>query len=169
MLSNVVPQDVDNNGDFWNRLEIYCRDLTKKGSAYPTYIYNISKITISSAQFDDVRVISGPLWLPGDPPTKLEVKSKYEIMRHHVTLRHMKLYQEDSKLEDCQGEGDGQSGQKKSVSSRLKELRRKNKVVKHEVCNIHIYINIHKFYMHYCNLPSESRNERLTCLYPTRS
>ena len=85
LLSNVVPQDVDNNGDFWNRLEIYCRDLTKKESAYPTYIYNILKITISSAQFNDVRVISGPLWLPGDPPTKLEVKSKYEIMRrHHV-------------------------------------------------------------------------------------
>ena len=38
LLSNVVPQDVDNNGDFWNRLEIYCRDLTKKGSAYPTYV-----------------------------------------------------------------------------------------------------------------------------------
>ena len=35
LLSNIVPQDVDNNGDFWNRLEIYCRDLTKKGSACP--------------------------------------------------------------------------------------------------------------------------------------
>ena len=34
LLSNIVPQDVDNNGDFWNRLEIYCRDLTKKGSTY---------------------------------------------------------------------------------------------------------------------------------------
>jgi hypothetical protein len=22
-------QDLDNNGDFWNRMEIYCRDLTK--------------------------------------------------------------------------------------------------------------------------------------------
>ena len=30
LLSNIVPQDLDNNSDFWNRLEIYCRDLTKK-------------------------------------------------------------------------------------------------------------------------------------------
>ncbi len=37
-------QDFDNNGDFWNRLEIYCRDLTKK--------------------FEDVHVISGPMWIP---------------------------------------------------------------------------------------------------------
>ena len=46
LLSNIVPQDFDNNGDFWNRTEIYCRDLTKK--------------------FSDVRVISGPVWLPLD-------------------------------------------------------------------------------------------------------
>lgn len=46
LLSNIVPQDFDNNGDFWNRTEIYCRNLTK--------------------QFSDVRVISGPLWLPLD-------------------------------------------------------------------------------------------------------
>ena len=43
LLSNIVPQDLDNNGDFWNRLEIYCRDLSKR--------------------FNDVRVTSGPLWL----------------------------------------------------------------------------------------------------------
>lgn len=46
LLSNIVPQDFDNNGNFWNRTEMYCRDLTK--------------------QFSDVRVISGPLWLPLD-------------------------------------------------------------------------------------------------------
>ena len=34
LLSNIVPQDVDNNGDFWNRLEIYCRDLTKKVGSF---------------------------------------------------------------------------------------------------------------------------------------
>lgn len=43
-LTNVVPQDLDNNGNYWNRLEIYCRNLTDK--------------------FKDVYVISGPLWLP---------------------------------------------------------------------------------------------------------
>jgi len=43
-LSNIVPQDLDNNGNYWNRLEIYCRELTN--------------------QFSDVYIISGPLWLP---------------------------------------------------------------------------------------------------------
>ena len=45
LLSNVVPQDVDNNGDFWNRLEIYCRDLTKKECIYPgvKYLFNFNK------------------------------------------------------------------------------------------------------------------------------
>jgi len=43
-LTNVVPQDLDNNGNYWNRLEIWVRGLTE--------IYQ------------DVWVISGPLWLP---------------------------------------------------------------------------------------------------------
>ncbi|XP_014666655.1 PREDICTED: nuclease EXOG, mitochondrial-like [Priapulus caudatus] len=43
-LTNILPQDMDNNSGFWNRLELYCRDLTKR--------------------FTDVRIISGPLWLP---------------------------------------------------------------------------------------------------------
>jgi len=43
-LTNVVPQDLDNNGNYWNRLEIYVRNLTEK--------------------FQDVYVVSGPLWLP---------------------------------------------------------------------------------------------------------
>ena len=42
-LSNIVPQDMDNNAGFWNRFEIYCRDLTKT--------------------FDHVYVISGPLFM----------------------------------------------------------------------------------------------------------
>ena len=29
-LSNVVLQDLDNNGNYWNRLEIYCRDLASQ-------------------------------------------------------------------------------------------------------------------------------------------
>jgi nuclease EXOG len=43
-LSNIVAQDFDNNGDFWNRFESFGRNLTKK--------------------FNDVRIISGPLWIP---------------------------------------------------------------------------------------------------------
>ncbi|XP_068094726.1 nuclease EXOG, mitochondrial [Hyperolius riggenbachi] len=43
-LSNIVPQNYENNGGFWNRLEMYCRDLTER--------------------FDDVWVVSGPLTLP---------------------------------------------------------------------------------------------------------
>jgi len=45
-LTNVVPQDIDNNGNYWNRLEIYCRGLVKR--------------------FKDVWIISGPLFLPED-------------------------------------------------------------------------------------------------------
>ncbi|KAK2870496.1 hypothetical protein QQF64_021524 [Cirrhinus molitorella] len=43
-LSNIVPQNYENNAGFWNRLEIYCRELTER--------------------FGDVWVISGPLLRP---------------------------------------------------------------------------------------------------------
>ncbi|KAJ8279555.1 hypothetical protein COCON_G00066210 [Conger conger] len=43
-LSNIVPQNYENNAGFWNRFEMYCRDLTKR--------------------FQDVWIISGPLVLP---------------------------------------------------------------------------------------------------------
>ncbi|XP_048031085.1 nuclease EXOG, mitochondrial-like [Megalobrama amblycephala] len=43
-LSNIVPQNYENNAGFWNRLEIYCRDLTLR--------------------FSDVWLVSGPLLLP---------------------------------------------------------------------------------------------------------
>ncbi|XP_062848132.1 nuclease EXOG, mitochondrial-like [Trichomycterus rosablanca] len=42
-LSNIVPQNYENNAGFWNRLEMYCRELTET--------------------FSDVWVISGPLTL----------------------------------------------------------------------------------------------------------
>jgi len=48
-LTNIVPQDLENNGNYWNRLEIYCRDLTKL--------------------YQDVYIISGPLWLPEEDKT----------------------------------------------------------------------------------------------------
>ncbi|CAI9588965.1 unnamed protein product [Staurois parvus] len=43
-LSNIVPQNYENNAGFWNRIEMYCRDLAER--------------------FDDVWVVSGPLTLP---------------------------------------------------------------------------------------------------------
>ncbi|XP_027788225.1 nuclease EXOG, mitochondrial isoform X1 [Marmota flaviventris] len=43
-LSNIVPQNFDNNSGYWNRIEMYCRELTER--------------------FEDVWVVSGPLTLP---------------------------------------------------------------------------------------------------------
>ena len=42
--SNIVPQDMSMNGCDWNRIEVLVRDLVK--------------------EFDDVYVLSGPLWIP---------------------------------------------------------------------------------------------------------
>ena len=66
LLSNIVPQDLDNNGDFWNRTEMYCRDLTKK--------------------FSDVRVISGPLWLPLDDDDKITMDNANGIIQQPKML-----------------------------------------------------------------------------------
>lgn len=57
--TNIVPQDVNNNGGFWNRLEMYCRDLTDK--------------------FSEVRVISGPLMLPVQEEEGTKKFVKYEV------------------------------------------------------------------------------------------
>ena len=43
-LSNIIPQDLENNAGFWFRMETYCRALVKK--------------------YSDVYVISGPLFIP---------------------------------------------------------------------------------------------------------
>ncbi|XP_071961428.1 nuclease EXOG, mitochondrial-like [Antedon mediterranea] len=59
LLSNIVPQDINNNQHFWNRFEIYCRSLTQT--------------------FHDVRVISGPLFIPTvEENGKLFIK--YEVI-----------------------------------------------------------------------------------------
>ncbi|XP_015278541.1 PREDICTED: nuclease EXOG, mitochondrial [Gekko japonicus] len=42
-LSNIVPQNYENNAGFWNRMEMYCRELTER--------------------FEDVWIVSGPLTL----------------------------------------------------------------------------------------------------------
>ncbi|XP_046543209.1 nuclease EXOG, mitochondrial-like isoform X2 [Haliotis rubra] len=58
-LTNILPQDPDNNAGFWNRFEMYCRDLTKK--------------------FKDVRILSGPVMLPeSEEDGKLYVN--YEVI-----------------------------------------------------------------------------------------
>ncbi|KAL5006469.1 hypothetical protein ScPMuIL_015275 [Solemya velum] len=57
-LSNVVPQDLQNNGGFWNRLEMYCRDLTKT--------------------YQSIIIISGPLILPQERNGKQIVE--YEVI-----------------------------------------------------------------------------------------
>eukprot|EP00118_Oscarella_pearsei_P004908 m.21793 g.21793 ORF g.21793 m.21793 type:complete len:326 (+) comp28222_c0_seq1:54-1031(+) len=46
-LTNIVPQDLDNNGGYWNLLETKCRDLAKE-------------------RYEDVEIVSGPLWIPQD-------------------------------------------------------------------------------------------------------
>lgn len=70
-LSNIVPQDIDNNAGFWNRFEIYCRDLTKK--------------------FDHVRIISGPLFISY---TKKNGKRnvKYEVSKTGLSLLCRRIF-----------------------------------------------------------------------------
>ncbi|KAJ3034306.1 hypothetical protein HDV00_005214 [Rhizophlyctis rosea] len=48
LSANIVPQDYNNNVWYWNRLELFVRDLTN--------------------HYDEVHVLTGPLWLPPDPP-----------------------------------------------------------------------------------------------------
>ncbi|KAL3832601.1 hypothetical protein ACJMK2_024233 [Sinanodonta woodiana] len=57
-LSNIVPQNFENNAGFWNRLEMYCRDLTK--------------------DFQSVRIISGPLVMPYTEEGKKFIK--YQVV-----------------------------------------------------------------------------------------
>lgn len=61
-LSNIVPQDFQNNGGYWNLMEIYCRELAKK--------------------YQDVFIYSGPLFLP----YKTE-GGKKEIVQYQVKLK----------------------------------------------------------------------------------
>jgi DNA/RNA endonuclease G (NUC1) len=65
LLSNIVPQDAHNNTGFWNRLEIYCRELTLK--------------------YDNVWIISGPIFMPtADPLQRNGRKSvHYEVIGSH--------------------------------------------------------------------------------------
>ncbi|XP_060725679.1 nuclease EXOG, mitochondrial-like isoform X1 [Tachysurus vachellii] len=65
-LSNVVPQNYKNNAGFWNRLEMYCRELTER--------------------FRDVWVISGPLTLPQTSEDKKKIVSYQLIGKDDVAV-----------------------------------------------------------------------------------
>ena len=91
-------QNLDNNGDFWNRLEIYCRDLSK--------------------DFDSVRVISGPLWLPKSLDKEEEDEGKDN--------------EDDDEREEIKGEK--HMLKKRDEKLGRKKLRKKTpKVMKYEV------------------------------------
>ena len=71
-LSNVVPQNLENNAGFWNRFEIYCRDLTKK--------------------YSSVYIISGPLVLPqSDESGKKFVKYPVGFLCSYSPFLHCHL------------------------------------------------------------------------------
>uniref|UniRef100_UPI003AAF650C nuclease EXOG, mitochondrial-like n=1 Tax=Centroberyx gerrardi TaxID=166262 RepID=UPI003AAF650C len=59
-LSNIVPQNYENNAGFWNRLEMYCRELTQR--------------------FQDVWVVSGPLVLPREEEEDGRKMVSYQVI-----------------------------------------------------------------------------------------
>ena len=59
-LTNILPQNIDNNNGFWNRLEMYCRELAGK--------------------FDHVWIISGPLFLSETSPDDGKKYVRYEVI-----------------------------------------------------------------------------------------
>lgn len=58
-LSNIVPQDFENNKGYWNQIEMFTRSLTKT--------------------FEHVYVCSGPLFLPSNMEVKYKVIGKQKI------------------------------------------------------------------------------------------
>ena len=64
-LSNVVPQNSNNNAGFWYRLEAYCRALARR--------------------YNGVYVFSGPLFLP---ETELDGRKfvKYQVSKTYITV-----------------------------------------------------------------------------------
>lgn len=60
-LSNMSPQVGDGfNRDYWAHLEFFCRQLTKK--------------------YQNVRIVTGPLYLPKRDPTDGKIKVTYEVI-----------------------------------------------------------------------------------------
>ncbi|XP_062577938.1 nuclease EXOG, mitochondrial-like [Saccostrea cucullata] len=71
-LSNIVPQDMDNNSGFWNRFEMYCRHLTKR--------------------FDSVQIFSGPLVLPTETDEKGQKLVVYPVIGKNEVAVPTHLY-----------------------------------------------------------------------------
>ena len=67
-LSNILPQNYENNANFWYRMEVFCRNLTK--------------------QFSDVYVISGPLWLPCQQDGKKIVQYEVQKCTRNISRLH---------------------------------------------------------------------------------
>jgi len=93
LLSNILPQNYENNAGFWNRMEMYCRELTKR--------------------WKEVHVISGPTSRPVaeiDPDTQQEHKFiKYRVIGDKEVAIPTHLY----KIILCRGkkskEGDSEN------------------------------------------------------------
>lgn len=67
LLSNIVPQNSENNQGFWSRMEIYCRSLLKK--------------------YSDVYIISGPLFLPTEALNSKEQVVTYKVIgTNHIAV-----------------------------------------------------------------------------------
>ena len=63
--TNVVPQDLDNNGNYWNRLEIWCRNLVNDSVVE---LQHILQRAVQAKEYQDVWITSGPLWLAVEEP-----------------------------------------------------------------------------------------------------
>ena len=63
--TNVVPQDLDNNGNYWNRLEIWCRNLVNDSVLE---LQHILQRAVQAKEYQDVWITSGPLWLAVEEP-----------------------------------------------------------------------------------------------------
>jgi len=99
LLSNILPQDYENNAGFWNRLEMYCRELTKR--------------------WNEVHVISGPVLRPTtqvDTETQEEKKFiNYRVVGDKEVAVPTHLY----KIVLCQGRKEGELGKSEETDAAI--------------------------------------------------
>lgn len=58
LSANIVPQDLDNNGNYWCRMEWFARELARK--------------------YDFVHIITGPLFIPKDQKQKVNIYKLFQ-------------------------------------------------------------------------------------------